>query len=113
MRSAARLRWSVTSANARFKASRFGASVRLNATMRSRTSASTVAIVYLSWHRVSPVHRRRSAELLHPDVPHGYLGGRLDLDAELPRPVVGRRRIVVDHDGHQLPVEDVEEGPAA
>src|SRR5262245_37084760 len=57
--------------------------------------------------------RRRSVQLLDPDIANRHFRRRLDLDAELARLIVRRLWIVVDHHRHQLAVDDVEEGAAA
>src|SRR5260370_20192909 len=56
---------------------------------------------------------RSSVQLLHPDVAHRNLGGRLDLYAEQAGLIVRRSRVVVDHHRHQLAVQNVDAGAAA
>src|SRR5256885_7428679 len=52
-------------------------------------------------------------QLLDPDIPHRNLGRRtLDFDSYQPRLVVGRIRIVIHVDRHQLPVDYVDESAA-
>src|SRR5262245_38488720 len=65
-----------------------------------------------NWYEVTAISPC-SVDLLDPHVPHGNLRRRLDLDAEPARLIVGRGRIVVDHDRHQLAVDDVRERAAA
>src|SRR6185295_3985422 len=57
--------------------------------------------------------RLSSIQLLHPDVANVDLGGGLYLDAEQSRLIVRGSRIIVDHDGHQLSVQDMHARAAA
>src|SRR5262249_8301627 len=55
----------------------------------------------------------RLVELLQPDIPDGHLGDLLDFNPDFAALIVRRFRVVVDHHGHELSVDDVDERAAA
>src|SRR5882724_3158468 len=61
-------------------------------------------------HLFAADFRDRTAlvNFFNPNIPHVELGDRFDLNSKKTRLVIRGRRVIVDQDGHDLPIDDVD-----